>query len=178
MEGKGRSKTGIALLVLLALTACASETLHYGPRTATTAGYEDIQLGESTWQVRLTDVRPAGWPDLEKFALYRAAEMTKAQGGVAFEVLGAAQQLHTYDIPVARPTMTWGTTITPDGRVLRYDTVAPFYSLEQPWRQFSSTYYLDYRILGPAEAAKAPNALRQAQVMQDLGVFIQNRRQR
>jgi hypothetical protein len=40
----------------------------------------------------------------------------------------------------------------------------------------SGAYYLDYRILGPADAVNRPDVLRPAQVQRDLGVFIKNRR--
>lgn len=174
-----RSRLISALCALLLLTACAAGPLTYGPRTAGVAGYEDVQLGENTWQVRIAGVWPDDWPDMEKFALYRAAEVTETQGGVAFEVIGAAQQLQTFPVPVVTSSMLLGTTVGPDGRIIRYDTAMPFYGFARPTREMTSgTYYLDYRILGPAEAVNAPRVLRPAQVMRDLGVFISNRARR
>jgi len=166
-------------VMALMLAACAAGRLGYGPRTAGAPGYEDIQLGENTWQVRIAEVWPEDWPDMEKFALYRAAEVTEAQGGVAFQVIGAAQQLHTYHVPAPTSSMLLGTTVTPDGRIVRYGAEVPFYGFGRPAREVvSSAYYLDYRILGPADVVNNPDVLRPAQVKRDLGIFIANRQRR
>ena len=62
----------VCLVILLA--ACS---VRYGPRVpGFVPGYVDQQLGDSTYQVKVGEAWPKDWPDLEKFALYRAAEIT------------------------------------------------------------------------------------------------------
>lgn len=49
-------------------------------------GYEDSQIGEKSYIVKVGQAWPSDWPNLEKVALYRAAEITKSRGGTAFIV--------------------------------------------------------------------------------------------
>jgi len=48
--------------------------------------YRDRQLGARTWEVRAADVWPGATPDLRRFILYRAAELTRGLGYRYFAV--------------------------------------------------------------------------------------------
>jgi len=67
-------------------------------------GYVDERIGESTYQVRIGEAWPKDWANLEKFALYRAADITKGLGKDYFAILGSSTQITSYTI--ATPTTT------------------------------------------------------------------------
>ena len=70
----------IALIVSLAAFV-AGCSVRYGPRIpGFQPGYVDQRLGEQVYQVRIGEAWSKDWPDLEKFAMYRAAELTKLSG--------------------------------------------------------------------------------------------------
>jgi len=65
------------LAVSLLLGACS---VTYGPRIpGFVPGYVDSRLGENTYQVKIGEAWPKDWPDLEKFAMYRAADFTSGK---------------------------------------------------------------------------------------------------
>ena len=55
-------------------------------------GYRDAKLVERSYQVTIGEAWPKDWRDLEKFALYRAAELTKGMGLRYFAILDSSTQ--------------------------------------------------------------------------------------
>jgi hypothetical protein len=69
----------LALVTLvLAVAACGLRPVRYH--------YHDAQLGRRTWEVRASDVYPSTKVDLDRFVLYRAAELTRGFGYRYFAV--------------------------------------------------------------------------------------------
>lgn len=117
-------------------------------------GYTDQQLGESTYQVKIGEAWPKDWPDLEKFAMYRAAEITESTGKRYFAVLNASSQTNTYYITSATTTTTPGTTSAISGG----------------W------YILDFKVLLDSETNSHDRVVDSQQVKRDLQYFINSRR--
>ena len=69
-------------------------------------GYVDQQLGENTYQVKIGEAWPKDWADLEKFAMYRAAEITESKGKRYFTVLNSSSQTSTYYISTQSSSST------------------------------------------------------------------------
>lgn len=163
----------VALTVMLA--ACAAQPLSYGPRLQDgTPGFEDIQLGDGTWQVRLAGMRPDDWPDLGKFARYRAAEITQQQGAAAFVVTDEAQYVQSYRVPEPRPSVFVGSGFGLYGPRPGFASFGTGFGYGGQVRQ-EGTYTLDFRLLDAAQAQTAPQAQFPDQVQRDLGLFIRQR---
>src|SRR3990172_8030392 len=95
------------LLIVVALIGCATP---YGRRVPGLAsGYEDEQLGERTYQVRVGKGWPSDVPNMQKFALYRAAELTIQNGHQYFSITASSnfsQSTAIYAPSVSTTTVT------------------------------------------------------------------------
>lgn len=158
----------VAVCCAVLLSACS---VKYGPRIpGFQPGYEDQRLGEATYQIRIGEAWPKDWPDLEKFAMYRAAELTKQQGKQFFKILSATTQISSHAISSPSQTYVSGTAYR-TGNVVNYSGTATTVpgttsNIEGGW------YYLDFRVLDVAEAG----AVDANQVEADLKYFIASRR--
>lgn len=165
-------RLALALLVAFALSSCA---VRYGPRIpGFQPGYVDQRLGEQTYQVRIGEAWSKDWADLEKFAMYRAAELTKNAGSRYFAVTNATTQITSY-------TITTPTTATTTGTINRVGSTAYLNATTTMTPGSSSTiqggwYTLDFRVLTEAELANYPRVVDADQVMRDLRYFIDGRR--
>jgi len=75
-----------AVLTVFVLVSCAP--VKYQRKVpGWNVGYEEEQFGLRTFEVRTSSRWPGALPDLEKFVLYRAAELTLEQGFRYFAVL-------------------------------------------------------------------------------------------
>lgn len=160
------------LMVVMGLGACA---VRYGPRIpGFQPGYVEQQLGERTYQIKIGEAWPKDWPDLEKFALYRAAETTKAQGQRYFSVLQATTQISTYEVtsPALATTQATANTIGGTTFVSATTTISPARTstISGGW------YTLEYRILRTEELKAHTRVVDSEQVMKDLRYFIDSRR--
>ena len=101
-----KNKVVVCLTFLFLLAGCSVRYTERVPGFQ--PGYEEQRLGEDTWQVRIGEAWPKDWPDLEKFGVYRAAEITTRQGRRYFEVIDASTNITSYSIPVPTQTVTNG----------------------------------------------------------------------
>jgi hypothetical protein len=76
----------LSLALALGLAACAEPASHYRP-LAGDFGYAEHRLDESTWRVGFAGSGGTARETVEIFALYRAAEVTLANGRDRFAVL-------------------------------------------------------------------------------------------
>jgi hypothetical protein len=165
-------RTLVLALVALALTGCA---VRYGPRIpGIQPGYVDQRLGESTYQVRIGEAWSKDWADLEKFAMFRAAEVTKQAGSRYFAVSNATTSISSY-------TITTPATATTTGTVNRVGNTAFLNATTTMTPGTTSNiqggwYTLDFRILTDADLPNYPRVVDSEQVMKDLRHFIDGRR--
>ena len=137
-------------------------------------GYTDQQLGESTYQVKIGEAWQKDWPDLEKFAMYRAAEITESAGKRYFTVLNASSQTSTYYItsPATSTTSAMGTRIGNTTYVNATTTTRPgtTSAISGGW------YILDFKVLSDSETNNHDRVVDGQQVKRDLQYFINSRR--
>jgi hypothetical protein len=164
----------ITFIVSLAafLAGCS---VRYGPRIpGFQPGYVDQRLGEQVYQVRIGEAWSKDWPDLEKFAMYRAAELTKLSGSRYFLVMNATTSISSYQI-------TSPATATTRGTVNRYGDTAYFNAVTTITPSSTTSiqggwYTLDFRVLKDAELTGYSHVVDADQVMRDLEYFIASRR--
>jgi hypothetical protein len=160
----------VCLVVLLA--ACS---VRYGPRVpGFVPGYVDQQLGDSTYQVKIGEAWPKDWPDLEKFALYRAAEMTKSTGKRFFTVLNASTKISNYTIDTPSTTTTTGTAFvvgsTAHINATSTTTGGSSSTISGGW------YILDFKVIDESEVNSFDDVVDAEAVISDLRYFIDSRR--
>ena len=162
----------LAVSVAAILAGCS---VRYGPRIpGFQPGYVDQRLGELTYQVRIGEAWSKDWPDLEKFAMYRAAELTKLSGNRYFVVINATTSISSYQI--ASPA-----TATTRGTVNRYGDTAYFNAVTTVSPSSTTSiqggwYTLDFRVLKDTELSGYSRVVDADQVMRDLEYFIASRR--
>jgi len=137
-------------------------------------GYTDQQLGESTYQIKIGEAWPKDWPDLEKFAMYRAAEITESTGKRYFKVLNASSQTSTYYI-TSPATSTTSATSTRTGNTT-YINATTTTSPSTTGAISGGWYILDFRVLSDSEASSHDRIVDSQQVKRDLQYFINSRR--
>lgn len=161
-------------VALLMLSACAA-SVKYAPRVVgITPGYVDQRLGERTFQVKIGEAWPKDFDDLEKFALYRAAEVTLSNGGTYFEVLSSSSRVTNYSILMPSSTITTGTA-TLSGNTAYIDTRSTTsgggtMALSGGW------YTMDYKVLTAKPTEGARPVVDAAQIQRDFEYFIESRR--
>ena len=170
---KGRNmKVAVSVLLLLVLSACS---VHYGPRVpGFVPGYTDIQLGESTYQIKIGEAWPKDWPDLEKFAMYRASEITQERGLRYFVATSASTQTSTYTINTPTTTSTTGTARV-SGNTAYINTTSTTTggsatNISGGW------YILDFKVLKDSDLSNYERVIDSESVMADLKYFIDSRR--
>jgi hypothetical protein len=162
----------LTALILILVTGCA---VRYGPRIpGFQPGYEEERLGEETYQVRIGEAWPKDWPDLEKFALYRAAEVTVTAGQRYFAVVTASSRINSYLVTTPTTTTTIGSATvagnTISGSAVSTTTGGSAYNIEGRW------YVMDFKILTSPDTSKYTTVVDAQQVMEDLKYFITKRR--
>lgn len=162
----------VLLLLAASLSACA---VRYGPRVpGIQPGYVEQRLGDKTYQIKIGEAWPEDWPDLEKFAMYRAAESTKAQGLRYFAVLEATTQISTYEISSPAVATTQGTANTIGGTTFISTTTSI-----TPGRTSTINggwYILEYRLITIDELTSHTKVVDSDKVINDLRYFIDSRR--
>lgn len=169
-----RSPSHLVLFLLLT-TVLSSCAVRYGPRIpGIQPGYVEQQLGEKTYQIRIGEAWPKDWPDLEKFAMYRAAENTTKQGQRYFAVIDATTRISSYEITSPAVATTQGTanTISSTTFITATTTIKPARTstISGGW------YTLEYRILTADELKSHTTVVDSEQVIKDLRYFIDSRR--
>jgi hypothetical protein len=169
---KDQMKTISLLAASLLLAACS---VTYGPRIpGFVPGYADTRLGENTYQVKIGEAWPKDWPDLEKFAMYRAADITQNKGFRYFVVTNASTQTSNYLIRSPAVTKTVGSvhgignsavlnaTSTTTGGVTS--------TISGGW------YILDFKILNNSEVSNYEKVMDSNTIKSDLKYFIESRK--
>ena len=162
----------VALVVVV--TGCAA-SVRYAPRVpGIIPGYVDQRLGEDTYQVRVGEAWPKDWQDLEKFAMYRAAELTQERGERYFAVTHASSRVSNYVIRMPTTSTTTGTvnsvgstafvnatTITSGGGTS---------TISGGW------YTLEFKVIANSEIEAYRDVVDSQQIISDLSYFIDGRR--
>jgi hypothetical protein len=167
----------ISLLVLLSLiiiSGCAASVRYTERVPGFQPGYVDEQLGEGTYQVRIGEAWPKDWPNLEKFALYRAADITKGLGKEYFTVTRASTEITGYSIDMPSTTQT-NVSATRVGNSV--------YGQANSITQGGGTatfqggwYYLDFKVINSSDTSSFDKVFYADSVLKDLKIFIDNRR--
>ena len=166
------SRTALCLVAALLCTSCS---VRYGPRIpGIQPGYADQQLDDATYQIKIGEAWPKDWPDLEKFAMYRAAEITESKAKRYFAVLKASSQTSTYYLSTPS-TSTTAATASRIGRTTYINattttTPGTTSAISGGW------YTLDFRVLSDSEIASHERVVDSQQVKRDLQFFINGRR--
>ena len=141
--------------------------------------YKDRQLGARTWEVRSTAVWPGAAPDLRRFVLYRAAELTRAFGYRYFAVRaysGDAAE-HRY-FPVNGPRRDSGPSpfpaVTEESEEAAVRARNRYLSTGTDARVHEQ--YVKFRILDTAEIGDGSEAVDAERVLRELQAFINRRR--
>lgn len=137
-------------------------------------GYVDQQLGENTYQVKIGEAWQKDWPDLEKFAMYRAAEITESKNKRYFTVLNATTQTSTYYISTPSTSTTSGTASVSGSTAYLNSTTTTTPAVTAPIS--GGWYVLDFRIISDSEVASTTKVVDALQVKKDYQYFINSRR--
>lgn len=170
-----RLSSVVLLSLLIAITSTSGCAVRYGPRIpGFQPGFTDQQLGESTYQIRIGEAWPKDWPDLEKFAMYRAAEITESKSKRYFTVLNSSSQTSTYYVtsPATSNTSATATRVGGTTYVNATTTTTPSTTtaINGGW------YVLDFRTLSDFEAVGQARVVDSQQVKRDLQFFINSHR--
>jgi hypothetical protein len=160
------------MAVVLGLAGCATRYERRIPGLY--AGYEDEQLGDRTYQVRVGKGWASDRPNLEKYALYRAAEITTEKGYHYFAIIGTnnfAINRALYAPSVSNTNVT-GTMIgrTFTGTAVTTTTGGRAGVIEEHWA------HLDFRLLDASEIRAHSDVIDAQKVISDLKFFIDRRR--
>lgn len=165
----------IFLIALLAVLVGCAASVKYAPRVpGFVPGYVDQRLGEDTYQVRIGEAWPKDWRDLEKFAMYRAAELTQQGGKRYFAVLDASSRTNEYTIQTPTTSTTTGTIntvgYTSHINATTTTTGGGSSTIRGGW------YTLEFRIISDSEIADHTDVVDSNQIIRDLKYFIDARR--
>ena len=162
----------ILFLAIISITACA---LRYKPGVSSfTPGYFDERLGENTYNVKVGKAEPKDWRNLEKFALYRASEITQENGGRYFAVLYSSTRIDQHTVKIPTTTTTTGTA-TVIGDTVHVDTTSTTTGGESV--DISGGWYiLDFKIISQEDFVKYRYVVDSQSVISDLKDFIDKKR--
>jgi hypothetical protein len=164
----------VLLLLVLALAGCAA-SVRYAPRVrGVIPGYVDQRLGEDTYQVKIGEAWPKDWQDLEKFALYRAAELTQQNGKRYFAVLDASSRVNNYTIAIPATSTTTGTVNTIGStsyiNARTTTTGGGAVNISGGW------YTLEFKVVPDSAVTEHRDVVDSQEIMRDLKYFIDSRR--
>lgn len=162
----------IILITTILLSACSVRYTERIPGIQ--PGYVDTQLGQETYQVKIGEAWSKDWPDLEKFAMYRASEITQSKGKRYFVVLNSSTQVSTYYISTPSTTNTNATAIVSGSTAYINSTSTTTPGVTAPIS--GGWYTLDFRIIKDADATNNAKVVDSQRVMRDYQMFIDGRR--
>ncbi len=156
----------------LVLSGCS---VRYVPRIpGFQPGYKDVRLGERSYQVTIGEAWPKDWRDLEKFALYRAAELTKGMGLRYFAILDSSTQTTQATINTPSNSYTTGTaSIYGSTAIVNTRTVT---NPGVPINLEGRFYTLEFEALPSLTDSKGREVKDSQEVMDSLKYFIDARR--
>lgn len=163
-------KNALILLFILFLCGCSVRYTERVPGIQ--PGYVDSQLGQDTYQVKIGEAWQKDWADLEKFALYRASEITKSKNRRYFLILNSSTQISTNYLTIPSSTTTNSTASASGSTAYISSTSTSTPSVTTPIS--GGWYTLDFRVLANADATgKVVDA---QQIIHDYQIFIDSRR--
>ncbi|WP_438979037.1 CC0125/CC1285 family lipoprotein [Polynucleobacter sp.] len=163
-------KNALILLFILFLCGCSVRYTERVPGIQ--PGYVDSQLGQDTYQVKIGEAWQKDWADLEKFALYRASEITKSKNRRYFLILNSSTQISTNYLTIPSSTTTNSTASVSGSTAYISSTSTSTPSVTAPIS--GGWYTLDFRVLANADATgKVVDA---QQIIHDYQIFIDSRR--
>ena len=163
-------KNALILLFILFLCGCSVRYTERVPGIQ--PGYVDSQLGQDTYQVKIGEAWQKDWADLEKFALYRASEITKSKNRRYFLILNSSTQISTNYLTIPSSTTTNSTASVSGTTAYISSTSTSTPSVTAPIS--GGWYTLDFRVLANADATgKVVDA---QQIIHDYQIFIDSRR--
>ncbi len=162
----------LTTLLALFLLGCSVRYVERVPGVQ--PGYVDQQLGENTYQVKIGEAWPKDWADLEKFAMYRAAEITESKGKRYFTVLNSSSQTSTYYISTPSSSSTSGTASVSGGTAYVNMNTVTSPSVTAPIS--GGWYILDFKIISDAEIAGTTKVVDAQQIKKNYEIFINSRR--
>lgn len=167
-------KNTLLILLLVTLAGCAA-SVKYAPRVpGIIPGYVDQRLGEDTYQVKIGEAWPKDWHDLEKFAMYRAGELTQKSGRRYFAVLGASSRVNNYTVPLPATSTTTGTvnTIGSTAYVSTRTTTTGggAANISGGW------YTLEFKTIADTDIGAHREVVDSQEIVKDLQYFIDSRR--
>lgn len=137
-------------------------------------GYVDEQLGSNTYQVRIGEAWSSDWPNLEKFALYRAADISESKGYRYYAVLNSSSYTNTYYITSPSTSYSTGSAniVGSTAYINTTTTTTPGITtgISGGW------YVMDYKLIEPSEISNYERVVDSEKVKKELQVFIDNRR--
>lgn len=163
-------KNALILLFILFLCGCSVRYTERVPGIQ--PGYVDSQLGQDTYQVKIGEAWQKDWADLEKFALYRASEITKSKNRRYFLILNSSTQISPNYLTIPSSTTTNSTASVSGSTAYISSTSTSTPSVTAPIS--GGWYTLDFRVLANADATgKVVDA---QQIIHDYQIFIDSRR--
>jgi hypothetical protein len=166
------SRTIALAFVTTAATACIMPPPKYH--------YYDAQLGRRTWEVRARDVWPEARSDLDRFVLYRAAELTRGFGYRYFTVRsysGNDADYRFFTVKASRAAETLSPSfpiVTDESERMAARARDKFLShgivTQLTWRE------VQIRLLEPEDVGDGSEAVDAEAVLQHLAPFIARRR--
>lgn len=137
-------------------------------------GYVDKQLGTDTYQVSIGEAWPKDWADLEKFALYRAADITISKNKRYFQILDSG--IHTSTTYVTMPTTSTTTSTASVSGKTAYITSNAVSSPVVTTEISGGWYILDFRIITNENEVGKEKIVDSQRVISDYKYFIDGRR--
>jgi hypothetical protein len=165
-------KTYVCFLLISFLYGCSVRYVERVPGFQ--PGYTDQQLGENTYQVKIGEAWPKDWPDLEKFAMYRAAEITESKNMRFFTVIDATTRTNTFYITNPGSSSTTGSVnVNGSSAYINTNTI----STPTVTTPISGGWYiLDFRIISDADVTSTKNVVDSQQIKKNYHFFIDSRR--
>ena len=161
-------KVGCLVLAAIFISSCS---VRYGPRIpGFQPGYEEEKLGRDTFHVRIGEAWPKDWQNLEKFALYRAAEKTTENGKVYFAVLSASSQVTSYATPTVSRSTGSATVVGQTAYINTTTVTSGGGGIQGGW------YYLDFKMIEEKDAPSYKTVIDARTIKEDLKDFINQRR--
>lgn len=137
-------------------------------------GYVDNQLGQDTYQVKIGEAWPKDWADLEKFALYRASDITVSKNQRYFRILNSSTQISTYYFTTPASTTTSSTASISGNTAYITSNSVSSPSVTAPIS--GGWYILDFRIVTNDEEMSKGRIVDAQRIMKDYQYFIDGRR--
>jgi hypothetical protein len=167
-------QAGLLIVLSIVISGCAASVKYAERIPGFRPGYVDQQLGEHTYQVRIGEAWPKDWHDLEKFAMFRAAEVAQQNGFRYFAVTNSSTRISRYTIAIPQTTTT-NAVVSVHGNAAHVSSTSTTTgggnaNISGGW------YTLDYRLIAEDDIENYNNVVDSKDVIESLRYFIDHRR--